>query len=94
MANSYVANPWILDTAGTAVESPYKKSNVDVTEVIWVGYTGDTDTCELQDGNGRTVWIGNGKSDLSDLRSGKLGWIQNGLFLKQLTSGKVYVYIR
>lgn len=94
MANSYVANPWILDTAGTAVEAPYKKSPINVAEIVFVGYTLDTDTCELQDGNGRTVWVGNGKSDLSDVRSGHIGWIQNGIFLKTLDHGKVYIYIK
>lgn len=89
MANSITTNPWILDTTGATVLWP---SRVKINNIEFAGYAVDTDNCLVQDKHGRTVWIGNGSSDLQTVRSGKIGWV-DGLILNTLTSGKVYVYI-
>ena len=95
MANLYGQNPWILDTVVAAVEQPYKNSNINVDHFEFVGYGADTDTCQIKDGNGNIIWEGNGASDLEEVRSGRVGWVQKGLFLSQRTgTGVVRVFIR
>ena len=92
MANDFTTNPWILDTAGLA--NGYEGGNVFVDHMEMTGYTQDTDTCLVVNLNGREVWAGNGASDLEEVRSGKIGVVNNGLYLSQISSGKVRVYIR
>jgi hypothetical protein len=92
VANDVSSNPWILDTAGTV--PVLGKSNINVEHFELVGYAADTDTCQIKNGAGKIIWEANGAADLSEVRSGKIGWIQGGLFLSQVTAGKVRVYIK
>ena len=94
MANDMTRNPWVLDTVGTIWGTVDQPLPCEINQVEFAGYALDTDTCELQDLDSKTIWIGNGASDLETVRSGKLGVIHKGVKLTTLTAGKVYVYIR
>jgi hypothetical protein len=65
---------------------------VKVEHIEFVGYTVDTDTCTVLDGADRKVWVGNGKSDLSAERSGKIGWV-DGIKVTVCSAGEVRIYL-
>lgn len=90
MANQIGPNPWMLDTASA---TPVFTGYMDVVQFEFSGYALDTDSFEIKDANGKSVWKGNGEADLSPVRSGKIGWIK-GLALTTLSSGVMYVYIK
>ncbi len=85
--------------SGTDVTSGTGTATVNVNtgetkirHMEFVGYSADAHTCVLQDANGNTVWQTNGKSDLSNVVSQSIGWVQ-GLKLTTLDAGKVLVYV-
>ena len=83
---------WKVDAADVPTTDMYKP-NVRVKEIEFTGYAADTDTFAVVDRDGTLVWSGNGKSDLSPVRSGDLGWA-NGLDVSILDSGSLYIFIQ
>jgi hypothetical protein len=81
MANQKAENPMVLDTAGAIMTGQTK-----ITQFEFIDYAVDTDSVIVTNKNGQVVWKANGASDLSPVRSGKIGWI-NGLTLSALTAG-------
>lgn len=95
MANDPSTNPWILDTVTTT--PVLGRNNVQVEHFEFVGYTNVTDTCTVSNGVGKVIWQAHGASDNEEVRSGKVNWTLNGIYLSQLTAGstgKVLVYIK
>ena len=90
MANNITTNPWILDTTTTSVIWP---CTLYVDHYEFVDYTNDMDTCTIKNGAGVEVWKANGASDLEEVRSGKVGVVHGGLYLSQLSAGKVRVFL-
>jgi len=70
----------------TLVEYPIK-----VVQFEFQGYGAGTDSVTVTDRNGVIVWQTTGESDLSNERSGRVGWC-NGLIVTQLTSGRLIIY--
>jgi hypothetical protein len=93
MANDVTRNPWVLDTVGIVWGTVAQPLPARIGQIEFAGYSVDTDTCEVQDLDSKTIWIGNGAADLETVRSGKIGWSHRGLKVSTLTAGKVYVYI-
>lgn len=97
MANQLSSNPWILDTTSdTTILWNHPLQHV---QVEYYDYTNETDSVELQDKNGHTIWRGKGLNTLATVRSGRVGWVE-GLKLPttnsdgggNMLSGKVIVY--
>lgn len=88
MANQLAANPWEINDAGATVLFAH---HIPIDHFELVGYTAETDTVTVTDKNGKTVWLGNGWTDLSPVSSGRIGTI-NGLIVSAKTSGKLLVY--
>jgi hypothetical protein len=78
--------------AAEAGTTPIFTHMVKVEHIEFVGYTVETHVCAVQDRQGRKVWDGNGKSDLSAERSGKIGWV-DGLVVPTCDSGEVRIYL-
>lgn len=91
MANNVTTNPWVLDTVTASVLLP---TNMRVDHFEFVGYGAQTDTCQVQNGQGVVIWQGHGTSDLQEVRSGAVGWIFGGIRLSQISSGQVRVYLK
>ncbi len=89
MANDVTANPMVLDTAGVTVLWPYKAK---VLHFEFANYAAVGNACVIQGTDGKIKWSVTGASDLSEVRSAKVGWI-NGIVLSTLTAGKCLVYI-
>jgi hypothetical protein len=90
MSNSLVANPWVLDTAGTTT---LWSDFVKIRHIEFVSYLGAAHTCVLTDNYGRTIWEGHGNTDLAPVVSQEVGWV-HGLKLTTIDSGKVLVFIQ
>lgn len=90
MANRLTENPFVIDTAGAAA---IFKTNIQVEYFEFVGYNLDTDNVIVQDGAGNLIWQENGASDLRNVRSGRIGWVQ-GLTVPTLSAGKLLVFFR
>lgn len=90
MANDVAGRPWKLDTPSSSVvlwEGWIKTAHFE-----WSGYSAQGQVCILKDQNGRIVWAPTGAFDLSEVRSGKVSWI-DGLILDTLDAGTVLVYV-
>ena len=79
-------------TSGTGTASVHFPDEVNVKHIEFVSYTADAHTAVLQDTNGNVIWETNGKSDLSNVVSQHVSWVQ-GLKLTTLDAGKILVYI-
>lgn len=90
MANRLTENPFVIDTAGATV---LFKGNINVDYFEFSGYALDTDNVIVNDNSGNLVWQENGASDLRNVRSGHVGWIQ-GLTVPTLSSGKLLVFFK
>jgi hypothetical protein len=94
MANDLSGRQWRLDTP-LAFGNPGAllwSGNIKVAHFEWSSYTSQGQVCVLKDRNGKTVWAPTGASDLEEVRSAKVGWV-NGLVLDTLDAGVVIVYI-
>lgn len=88
MTNQLATRPWKLDTASaTAVYL----TKLKIAHLEFAGYTDASHKCELTDTNGNLVWSADGDTNLSNQRSGVIGWT-DGLILNVLDSGYVLVY--
>ena len=93
MANVFTGNPWSLDTVYTTTPAgEIRSGRVRVHHFEFVGYAAATDTVEVQDANGRTIWIGVGRTDLSNVKSAEVGWVK-GIKVPTLSAGRLLVYI-
>lgn len=90
MANDVTGNPWVLDTPGAGL---VWTGNVKIANAELAGYAADADNAILKDAAGRVVAVLNGSVDLQTVRTGKIAWVNGGLAIPTLTSGKVYVYL-
>lgn len=98
MAAQLINNPWsfVAADAGSTVVS---LNRFKIAHVEFVGYQGATDTCELQDQLGNTIWYTQGAADLSSVRSEYIGWV-NGIVVPantflgnpNIVSGKLLIY--
>lgn len=92
MANDIAGSPWVLDTPNASVI--LWRSRVNIEHVEFVSYASQGSVVELRDINGRTIWLASGANDLTEVRSGKIGWV-DGLVLAQCENGgKVLVYVK
>lgn len=94
MAVDNTSNPWTV-AAADVVAGPVILwvGQVHVFQVEFQAYTGDTDTCVINQANGKIFWFGNGAADLQTVRSGGIGWA-NGITIPQngITNGFVRIY--
>lgn len=90
MGNSIGTRPMILDTASAV---PLRKGWVEIQMIEFDLYGADIDNAVLNNQDGITIWAPNGKSDLSPIRSGTLGWVK-GLQLNSITAGVLRVYVK
>jgi hypothetical protein len=97
MANVLTDNPLIIDTtSGTVL---FSGGRAKVTQIEFEGYLNETDACEVQNTNGKTIWYGPGRADLDTVRSGRIGWVY-GLLIpvnmtngnKNLNTGRILIY--
>ncbi len=92
MANQLAGNPWILD--GSSLSTVLISTWMQVEHFEFSGYTAGA-SVKLADRNGNVVWAATAASDLEEVRSAKVGWI-NGL--QNLSSaqngGTILVYFR
>jgi hypothetical protein len=65
-------------------------SEIKVAHFEWTGYAAAA-TCVLKDRNGKIKWSPTAATDLEEVRTVKVGWIE-GLILDTLSSGVVTVY--
>jgi len=87
--NDISANPMVLDTPGATVLWPY---SMKVEHYEFVNYAAQGNQAIIQGFDGKIKWSVTGTSDLQEVRSAKVGWV-NGLVLSTLSAGKVLVYI-
>lgn len=92
MANDVSTNPIILDTPGSASALAWK-GNLKIENIELQGYAADTDTAVVKNAAGKVIATLNGAVDLQPVRTGKIGWVQGGLYLDSLVAGKVVIYI-
>ena len=94
MANDMSRNPWVLDNVGTVWGTTAQPLPVEIIQIEFAGYNVNTDACVIQDLDSKVIWQGDGASDLSTVRSGKIGTVHKGVKLTTLTAGKVFIYVR
>ena len=91
MANDISGRPWTLDTATPGV--PVFKSWVKIAHCEFSNYAAAGNQVILRDINGRVVWEDKGRTDLSNVKGFKVGWVQ-GLIPDTIQGGGlVIVYI-
>lgn len=88
--NQLASNPFTLDTVNV---TPAIDTDVDIRQFEFIDYNADIDSVQLKDRLGNIVWETNGEADLTNVRSGHIGWVK-GLALTILTAGVVRVYIK
>lgn len=88
MANYVGTNPWTLDTASA---TPLSQNAMKIAHFEFVNYAASTDTAVLKNAYGKIVWEARGNTELEEVRSYKVGWI-DGLALTTITSGAVLVF--
>jgi len=88
MANSLGTNPWLLDTASA---TPVATNAMKIAHFEFVSYAANTDNAVLKNAYGKIVWEAHAASDLEEVRSYKVGWI-DGLALTTITSGAILVF--
>lgn len=88
-------NPWII-LAADVVAAPVTvwKGAAHILQIEMMQYIADTDTCDINKLNGKDFWDGNGAADLETVRSGGLGWTNDGLTIPigGITNGIVKIY--
>lgn len=90
-------NPLVVTAADVAAAAlTVWKGAAHVYQVEFAKYNGDADVCILTKLNGKPFWDGNGASDSSTVRSGNVGWTNDGLVVPAvgITSGEMRIYIR
>lgn len=72
------------------------KSGVYILQIEFMQYTGVTDTCVVDRYNTKDIWDGHGASDFETVRSGVIGWTDDGVLVPNngITSGVVKIYHR
>lgn len=67
-----------------------------VYQVEFMDYASDADACQISRYNTKDFWDTNGASDLSTVRSGNVGWTNNGIVVANnaITDGRVKIYIK
>lgn len=91
MANVLTGRQLKIDTPSAAV---IFQGELNIREIEFTQYSADADEFSITDRNGRIVWEGNGKSDLSPIRSGSVGWTE-GLIVPTLTAGsELLIYLK
>ena len=95
MANDLSSRQWRLDTplAFGAAGAVLFQSGILVEHFEFSGYAAQGNQAIIKNRNGKIVWQATGASDLEEVRSGKVGWV-DGLCLDTLDSGLVIAYIR
>lgn len=89
MANSFVANPWVIDTVMT---SPIT-FNLKISNIVWTEQVAAGDQLVILDQAGNTILDIKASSANIVQTLGNFQWV-NGLKVTVLTSGKLYIYIR
>ena len=90
MANSLGTRPISIDTpSGTVLFTNWMK----IKNIVFTDYTTDTQLFSVQDQNGKPVFEGNGKADLSPVTSWDIEWI-NGMKVPTLQGGKLLIVVR
>lgn len=91
MADQLSGNPWVLD--GTTKNAVLVSTWIQVEHFEFADYTAGA-SVTLADRNGRIVWNATATSDLQEVRSAKVGWI-NGLqnLSSAQNSGTILVYL-
>jgi hypothetical protein len=85
VANDLTSNPWVVDTASATV---IFKHNIKVRHMEYSLYGAQPNQCIVKDQTGKVVWSATGAADLSEVRSGNIGWI-NGLAVPTLDGGGI-----
>jgi hypothetical protein len=88
MANDLSARQWHLDTP-LAFGTPGAilwTGNIKVAHMEFSGYSAQGNLAIVKDRNGKVVWQASGASDLEEVRSQKMGWV-NGLVLDTCQGG-------
>jgi len=88
-------NPWIIDAADVAaVAVTVWRGAARIYQVEFMKYIADTDTCVINRFNGKDFWDGNGAADLETVRSGNVGWTNDGITIPVggITNGTVKIY--
>ncbi len=98
MANQWATRQWFLDTPYSiaSITGPHiAKSDVLIENIEYNGYTTATNPVVFVDKNNNIVWQCTGATDLSTIRSGKIGW-SDGLFMitKGDGTGVCQVYLK
>jgi len=88
MSNIITQNPAIIDTPGATVFFP---KGCKLKHMEWSGYLAGA-TCVVNNGLGNLVWNPDPASDLEEVRTAAIGWVDTGLIVPTLTSGKLLVF--
>jgi len=90
MANDVSSNPMVFDTAGASVVWPYMTK---VYHFEYSGYGTQGNVAIIKNRNGKVVCQMTGASDLEEVRSGNIGWIE-GIIVDTLQgNGIVLAYL-
>jgi hypothetical protein len=91
MANSLTTNPWVIDTAGAAI---LFNGDVYVKHFEFAGYSAQFSAVSVQDRFGKVIWSATGAQDLTEVRSGDVGWV-HGIAVPTLeNSGILRIYFK
>jgi len=88
MANRVTQSPMIIDTPGATIFYPH---GIKIRHMEWQGYLAGA-TAIVQDGLGGNIWAPTAASDLSEVRTAAVGWIDTGIAITTLSSGKITVF--
>lgn len=88
--------PGDIITDGVSFYRVVWKGAAPILQVELMGYTGDTDTAVVLRYNLKDFSDLNGATDLVTVRSGVVGWTDDGLVIKNggITAGTVKIYHR
>ena len=88
MANNLASTPWVIDTTSAVILfSP----DVKIRHMEWSGY-GAGNTCSVQDRFTKVIWNPTPATDLSEVRSGGVGWVY-GIGTVTITGGQLRIYL-
>lgn len=88
MANRLTQNPLFIDTPGTTIFYPH---GIKIRHMEWENYLAGA-TAVVNDGLGINLWSPTAASDLSEVRTASIGWIDTGIAVVTLTSGRINVF--
>jgi hypothetical protein len=90
MANNLAPNPMYIDTPGTSVLCA---TDQKLKHIEFVGFSGDTDSCVVEDRFGNVICELTGASAGGDgaVRTGTIGWVY-GIKVTTLTSGACLIF--